>query len=122
MTQSLDGLNVLLVEDDFLIQMDVQTLLEDAGATVVTACTVKEGIEALKERYHAAILDIRLPDGEVRPVAEVLAEMSTPIIFHSGNVDNTVWIHGFPNAVTLSKPVAQSLLVDTVKRQAGASA
>lgn len=116
MSPSLNGLKVLVVEDDYLIQLDVQTMLENAGATVVTAGSVKEGIEVANENYNAAILDIRLPDGEVRPVAEVLAEKSTPIIFHSGNVENTMWVSGFPEAVVLSKPAAQRVLLEMVRK------
>lgn len=117
MAASLAGLKLLVVEDDYLIKLDVQRMLERAGATVVTAASVKEGVEVANDVYHTAILDILLPDGEVRPVAEALAERQTPIVFYSGNADDIAWVAGFPNSVAVSKPAARSFLIETVRKQ-----
>jgi len=120
MAQSLEGLNVLLVEDDFLIMLDLKLILEDAGASVDTAMSVQEGLERTTNRYHAAVLDIRLPDGEVFPVAERLSDSRVPIIFHSGNTETSSLETRFPDAVALSKPVHEGVLIEVVRRQSEA--
>lgn len=119
---ALNGLKLLLVEDDFLIQLDLQHLLESAGARVVTAATLREAEALIAETYDIAILDIRLPDGEVKPVADELAARQTPIIFHSGNTETVRWLDGFPNAVALSKPVDETVLIDTVRHHSSRAA
>ncbi len=110
----LSGCRVLLVEDDFFIQLDMQNLLEGAGANVTAASTVAEGMDRARAEYDAAVLDIRLPDGEVFPVADALDRKHTPIIFHSGNIDLIDLRSRFPNAVALSKPVDEEHLIATV--------
>lgn len=114
MSHSLSGLELLVVEDNAFIQLDLQMMLEDAGATVITASTVKEATELLGRSFHAAILDISLPDGEVRPVAEKLALVNTPIIFHSGIVEKTPWVDEIPRATAVSKPASEAVLIDLV--------
>lgn len=114
----LDGLNIFLVEDDFLILLDLKTILEDAGATVVTAASVREGLALSEKKYAAAVLDIRLPDGEVFPVAERLSKSRVPIIFHSGNAEATAVKDLFPDAIALLKPAQEHTLIDAIRENA----
>jgi DNA-binding response OmpR family regulator len=118
---SLDGLKVLLVEDDIFIQMDLQMVLEEAGAVVVTASNVAEGMASLDDFYNAAVLDIRLPDGEVYPVAVALAEKNTPLIFHSGNAETSEVREKFPDAIALAKPVSDMILIDAIRQFSSAA-
>lgn len=111
---TLNGLNLLLVEDDMLILEDIKVSLEREGAQVVTATSVAAGLEASQNKFDTAILDIRLGDGEVFPVAEQLAAQQTPIIFHSAVTDQPHVKRAFPNAVALSKPVRDTILINTV--------
>lgn len=115
---TLEGLDIFLVEDDFLILLDLKTILEDAGATVVTAASVREGLELSEKVYSAAILDIRLPDGMVFPVAERLSKSRVPIIFHSGNAEASTVKDLFPEAIALLKPAQEHMLIDTIKQNA----
>ena len=112
----LDGRRIILVEDDFLIQMDLSMTLESAGAEVVAAGTLKDGLALADGDYDAAVLDIRLPDGEVFPIAERLHARKLPIVFHSGNVEGAGLEQRFPNAIALSKPVQEKLLLDALQR------
>lgn len=116
MDNALGGLEVLLVEDDFLIQLDLRMTLETAGAKVVTAGSVREGLALSGRRYHAAILDVRLGDGEVFPIAERLTAANVPVIFHSGNIE-TLTVR-YPQAVAISKPVHEAILVETIRTHA----
>jgi DNA-binding response OmpR family regulator len=118
---SLDGLKILLVEDDLFIQMDLQMVLEDAGADVVTASNVAEGMAIVAEHFNVAVLDIRLPDGEVFPMVHALARKNTPLIFHSGNAETSNVRNLFPDAIALSKPVHNNILIDAVRPSAPAA-
>ncbi|HLH48062.1 MAG TPA: response regulator [Roseiarcus sp.] len=55
---------VLVVEDEFLILMDVSKCLRDAGYGVIEASNVAEARTALHSwsRIDIAVLDIRLPE------------------------------------------------------------
>ena len=107
---------MLVVEDDFLIQLDLTLTLEKAGAIVIAASSLNEGLEKVDGEFDVAVLDIRLPDGEVFPVAEKLAARKTPIIFHSGNADEAVLDSRFPNALSLVKPVPEQILVNEIHK------
>ncbi|WP_298430663.1 response regulator [uncultured Jannaschia sp.] len=106
----LHGRTILLVEDEFLIQMDIQMQLEDAGATVVAASTVSEARACADQIVDAAVLDVRLSDGDIFPAADRLAERGIPIVFHSGHADPRVMGHAYPGSITLSKPSAEGAL------------
>ncbi len=121
MTRSLQGMELLLVEDNFLILYETKLILEEAGATVTTAGSVKECLPLCEADYHVAILDIDLPDGTVQPVAERLHMRQTPLIFHSGSTDNPAIFRQFPDAVILIKPASENQLVASVHKQALAS-
>ena len=117
--ESLTGRTLLVVEDEFLILLDLQYTLEEAGARVVTAGSVAEGLAvAAHERLDAAVLDVRLPDGEVFPLAEALRERGIPLVFHSGHAERTELKEHFPSAIALSKPAPELELVKAVARQA----
>ncbi|WP_341368241.1 response regulator [Yoonia sp. BS5-3] len=118
----LDGLNILLVEDDVLILLDLKASLENAGAHVTTASSLRDALKYCEADYAAAILDIRLPDGEVFPAAERLAQARIPIIFHSGNAGCDSARARFPDAAALSKPVQEQVLIATVQQKAKSTA
>lgn len=122
MDKPLDGCTVLIVEDEFLIMLDLQSQLEDVGAVVVTASSVAEGMIAAEQPLDAAILDVRLPDGDVFPVATYLTKRNVPIVFHSGHARSASVISQYPSAITLSKPTNEQLLINTVARQARSDA
>jgi DNA-binding response OmpR family regulator len=99
------GLRVLLVEDQFLIAEDIETLLKEIGCVVVgplgrlaTALPV-----ARTEDLDAAILDVNLDDGLVYPVAAELTRRQIPYLFITGYIrqDLAAPFHGRP---ILAKP------------------
>ena len=118
-TALLQDIRLLLVEDEFLILADLQAVFEDEGARVITATTVCEGLSAAEGGFDAAVLDVRLPDGEVFPVAERLAARSVPLVFHSGHARTSEIDARFPGALMLSKPAGDWMLIDAVRRQVG---
>lgn len=84
--EALAGLRVLLVEDESLVAMLIETILEDAGCAVVgPAGRVAEGLALLAEReVDAALLDVNVGGEEVFAVAEALAGRGIPFAFSSG--------------------------------------
>ncbi|HUI20555.1 MAG TPA: response regulator [Methylocella sp.] len=104
----LDGARVLIVEDDFIIALDLETTLTEAGARITGPCrTVKEALATLDgagESPEAAILDIRLGKETVAPVAQQLCERGIPFMFYTGQVDTDPIRRAWPDHKIVSKP------------------
>jgi CheY-like chemotaxis protein len=83
---SLDGLRVLVVEDELLVAMVVENILGHAGCLVVGPFRqVRKAIEAARmEAIDIALLDVNLAGERVFPVAEVLAQRGVPFVFMTG--------------------------------------
>ena len=62
MAGKLDGLRILVLEDEFLIAMDVEQICRDYGASdVIIARTIEEAEAALDgAAFDAAIFDLML--------------------------------------------------------------
>ena len=76
MTQALSGRRVLIVEDESLVAMLLETILEDMGCTPVgPASTVDEGMELITggESLDAALLDA-LKEHPTKAAASAVAE------------------------------------------------
>ena len=117
MTGKLDGAAVLVVEDEFLILLDLEYVLTNAGAAITTASSLHEALEVAEGRYDAAVLDVRLPDGDVYPAARMLLERRVPLVFHSGHAHNDNIEGAFPDAIALEKPAHERALIAAVERQ-----
>ena len=85
-TKVLQGVRVLIVEDEHLVALALTDDLEDAGAVVVgPAATVEAALGLIKEHpIDVAVLDIQLQSQFVFPVAEVLTGRGVPFLFTSG--------------------------------------
>jgi CheY-like chemotaxis protein len=80
------GTQILVVEDEFLIALDIIGALEQAGITVVgPAGTVKDALEAIERQpLHGALLDVHLAGEPVVRIADALAARGIPFAFVSG--------------------------------------
>jgi DNA-binding response OmpR family regulator len=86
MADDLSGLRILVVEDDFLIAMDIKEAIERLGGHVVGPIGRLEQAQDLarREAFDAAILDVKL-DGDVTfPLAEELLTRGVPIVLATG--------------------------------------
>ena len=101
-----DACNVLLVEDEFLIALDVQMQLEGKGYKVRgPAATVDDALAILEQDpVCAAILDVNIRDSTSLPIAERLTVRGIPCIFLSGN-DMRQVREQFGDCVILAKPL-----------------
>ena len=112
MTSRLDGLVILVIEDEPLVALDVQQAFEDAGATVVVARTLAASLLAVEDNsVSAAIVDHALGDGDSSEICERLKERSVPFIIYSGfaHLDGAC-----ADAKHVNKPASPSVLVATV--------
>ena len=87
MSQAFAGRRVLIVEDESLVAMLLETILEDMGCVPVgPAATVDEGLRIAGggEPIDAALLDVNVAGKQVFPVAEALRDRGVPFIFSTG--------------------------------------
>lgn len=82
----LDGLRVLVVEDEPVVAMCLEDLLESLGCvTIGPASRLAEGLAlATGEAVDAAILDINLGGERSEPIALTLRARGVPFVFASG--------------------------------------
>src|SRR5215207_4488033 len=85
---ALRGARLLVVEDEYTIATDLARALEDAGVEVVgPAGSVPHALRLISEAQdiiQGAVLDIRLRDERVYPVADALRERGIPFVFATG--------------------------------------
>jgi DNA-binding NtrC family response regulator len=87
---SLACVSALIVEDENLVAMDVESLLRDFGATRVWSTgTLSEARRILTEQSDIAIvlLDLKLQDGCGEALLAELAEAKVPVIVTTGYAD-----------------------------------
>jgi CheY-like chemotaxis protein len=84
----LQGLRVLVVEDEALVSMLLEDMLADHGCEVAGAASrIGQALEMIADEaivFDAAILDVNLGGEPIFPVAEALAAQGTPFVFATG--------------------------------------
>jgi ActR/RegA family two-component response regulator len=83
----LAGRRVLLVEDDYFIADEVRRDLANTGAEVLGPVGwVDEALALIDKTAHidGAVLDVKLHDEVVYPVADALLERGVPFVFATG--------------------------------------
>jgi Response regulator of the LytR/AlgR family len=84
----LNGLSILVVEDEPLIAIDTACTIVQAGGTLVgPAYSLGEAFEKIENaRIDAALLDINLRNEQVFRLADTLADRGVPIVFLTGAI------------------------------------
>ncbi|SFG64246.1 Response regulator receiver domain-containing protein [Palleronia marisminoris] len=116
------SLSVFVVEDEFLIAMDVEMMLEQNGhAVIATAPSVENALRLLEEaRPDVALLDMNLRGELVFPVAERLRSLNIPFVLASAY--GTVDFEGgeaVADAENIGKPINERRLLDALRRAVG---
>jgi len=108
----LDGLHILLLEDEYLIAMDVEQICRDAGASDVT---IVENLATFtaddSPKFDAAILDLMLKGVSTLPFAAQLHRDGIPFVFASGHGMNDEITRDFPGVALVEKPYSGRDLV-----------
>lgn len=82
-TVSCSGANVLIVEDEFLVALQLEDILVDAGHHVVGIAPDRASVDRLAEAPEVALVDLNLRDGPSGPrIAQQLAERYGTIIVY----------------------------------------
>jgi DNA-binding response OmpR family regulator len=107
---------VLVVEDDLSVRRPLVKFLEMHGFAVTTADTADEGLEAIKkQRFTAAVVDLRLKRGSGRDVV-VSAPADIPVIIFSGVPSESAELERLrPRTRLIEKPYSLVLLVETLE-------
>ena len=104
---NLKGLNILVVEDEYLIADDVNMALSGAGAVVLgPAPTVDAATRIIADAtvIDGALLDINLAGDMVFDVADVLTARQVPFAFATG-YDRGSIPERFASVPRLEKPI-----------------
>ena len=120
MSQKLSG-RVLIVEDESLVAMLLETILEDMGCTPVgPASTIDEGFALATgaEPLDAALLDVNVAGRQVFPIAEALKSRGVPFVFSTGYGESGLsdeW-RGHP---TVQKPFTEAAIREALMKAMG---
>ena len=112
-------MKILVVEDDFIVAFDMQSMLEEEGARVLgPAASVQEARDIIAiEAPEAAVLDVNLNGEFVFPLAEELHQKGIPFLFATAYADDD---RLFPvltrNVPRLSKPVLPAVLATQLRK------
>ncbi len=124
MTQALEGRTILVVEDESLVAMLLETILEDMGCeTLGPVSTIDEALSVIGEgsAFDGALLDVNVAGKEVFPVAAALKERGVPFVFSTGYGEGGLpeeW-RGHP---TIQKPFTEDAVQQALMKVLGVSA
>lgn len=114
--QRMERPKVLVVEDEFIIALDLSETVQDLGYELegpyADRRTALVSVEA--ELPDCAILDVFAADGEVYPLADKLSQAGVPIIFHSGHVAPSDIAERYPHAQACAKPCPPDRLIHMI--------
>ncbi|OEC96186.1 response regulator [Rhizobium sp. YK2] len=109
---------VLVVEDEFFIAMELESVLTRSGFEVLgPASSVGQALDLLRgQRPDAAVLDVTLGREKVTPVAVLLKALNVPFVLASASDAAELARHDIlTKALNLGKPTDMKRLVDVVR-------
>ena len=109
----LQGLRILVAEDNVLAAMEVEQILREHGCEPIgPAPTVEYALHLVRvEPLDGAILDINLRDQLIFPVAAELERRGIPFIFATGYEDGSALPADLKDRPRLRKPFSERQLV-----------
>jgi DNA-binding NtrC family response regulator len=113
----LDGVRVLVVEDDSLLAMDLEETLVDAGAQVVGVCqTLDEAMaRANVDDFTVAVLDFSLGPDTASPLARRLFRQGVPFVLYTGKSRFEPSLAEWRACPILEKPASPRALVSALR-------
>ncbi len=109
---SLNNVRVLIVEDEPLVALELQTLLQQVGATIVgpVASLDEALLIAVQAELDCALLDVNLSGRHSGPLVELLSNRGIPHVLLTGYQDPGV------SGPVLHKPITADQVLHTVAR------
>jgi CheY-like chemotaxis protein len=108
---------ILVVEDEALIAMDLQSLLEGAGYQVLGPCNSPAAAFVVLERSEPdlALLDVNLGGTDVFGIADALAQRKVRIVFLTGHTAQRL-PEPHRHRPLVAKPYLPHLLLQAIQR------
>lgn len=119
----ISGKRFLVLDDEFLIALDIQQILESAGAgSVACVGNAEAALTAINAgvKFDLAVLDFKLSGGSTDSlkIAAALTAQETPFVFLTGMREDPD-LRRYPDAPIVEKPYEAPLLIDAVLRAFG---
>jgi len=115
--QPLSGLRVLVLEDEFLIAMDVEQLCRDSGASDVSILRTLGDLDGHADGnlpFDVAVVDVMLSGNSTLGFARELYRRGKPFIFASGYTEVNDIQRNFPGVPLIAKPYVGDALVSAI--------
>jgi PAS domain S-box-containing protein len=114
--RGLEGKRILIVEDEPLVAMELESNLTAAGCEVIgPAGTLEQAKSLVAEReFDAALVDVNLAGRAVDEIAAALTQKNCPFAFVTG-YGREALPRGFQDAVLLGKPFGRAQVLAAVE-------
>lgn len=120
MSALLDGLRILVLEDEALIAMDVEQLCRDGGAAEVRVARDLDEIDLEgMALFDVAIVDLSLGGRSTLGLAALFRDRGVPFVFASGYSSQEEMAIDFPGVPLVPKPYSGADLVEAVAAVSG---
>lgn len=119
---NLDGISVLIVEDERLQATALQAALEDAGASVIGPVGQVEDAWDIIDlpQLDCAVLDVNVHGEMIFPVADALLEHDVPVIFVTAYAEEQL-PRRYLGLPVFRKPLSLEPLTRTIERELSAN-
>jgi DNA-binding response OmpR family regulator len=120
----LAGFRILILEDEYLIAMDVEQLCRDHGAEDAILIGDLDALEAelAGRRFDVAVIDAMLNGRSTLDFARQLQERDIPFVFATGYDDAAERFADFPGVPVVGKPYGGRELIKAIASVVGREA
>ena len=112
----LQGLRVLVLEDEFLIAMDVEQLCREHGAREVVLARGLDELPPDGSGFDAAVLDVMVKGRSTLELARTFMDRGIPFVFATGYANADDLFHAVAGVEVVEKPYAGEALMAAVAR------
>jgi DNA-binding NarL/FixJ family response regulator len=114
--RTLQGKRVIIIEDEPLVAMDLESILTAAGCEIVGSAGTPDKTKLLiaQADCDAAVVDVNIGGHPVNELAAALTQKNIPFAFVTGYGRNGV-PREFREAIVLKKPFSRDELLATVE-------
>jgi CheY-like chemotaxis protein len=115
--KALDGVSVLLLEDEFLIALDAEQILKDLGASTVEIVANLADAEnrAHERRFDVALLDVNINGQMSFDLAQRLRQRGIPVVFATGYDLHDRGGSASEQGICVGKPYTTERLCDALR-------
>ena len=113
----MSGERVLIAEDEYIIALELQSIVEQIGAVAVgPVASVDEALPlAADANISCAVLDAQLLRRSVEPVARCLAARGIPFLFYTGQTNGDPAFAAYPDAPVVAKPASSRVIANKIR-------